>query len=271
MESGILAAIEEVVGGEVQRENVVIVKQAVERDVLKISSGGSAYAVSIFKPGNKKSVNTNLHPQYAAEKCYLAQKELSNIGIPTAKPIGIARWNKQACLVSVWIQEAKREPGWRIMAAKTLALLHSTPVTALSKRLRLLIRMSDPRMERTTQGLAPRPVCTCLVHGDYFSKNILSTGGQIFVIDWETVGMGDPMWDLGFLLGADRGLSQMDRELALEAYQLTASVDFKCLDWHVNHWNEFWKRRSTKNALEVGGEACRSGDQAYESRSISPD
>jgi aminoglycoside phosphotransferase (APT) family kinase protein len=61
----------------------------------------------------------------------------------------------------------------------------------------------DPREERTTGGDAPTSKRKTLVHGDYFSANILSVRDGLKIIDWETFGWGDPMWDLGFLIGAD--------------------------------------------------------------------
>ena len=69
-----------------------------------------------------------------------------------------------------------------------------------------MARISDPRENRTTGGGGPKAPVRTLVHGDYFSANILPVEDGLCVIDWETFGRGDPMWDLGFLLGADPGL-----------------------------------------------------------------
>ena len=41
---------------------------------------------------------------------------------------------------------------------------------------------------------------TCFVHGDYSPKNILVGGGEPWVIDFEVVHLGDPVFDLAFML-----------------------------------------------------------------------
>jgi 5-methylthioribose kinase len=41
---------------------------------------------------------------------------------------------------------------------------------------------------------------SALVHGDYSPKNMLVSGGQIFLIDFEVIHWGDPAFDTGFLL-----------------------------------------------------------------------
>jgi 5-methylthioribose kinase len=40
----------------------------------------------------------------------------------------------------------------------------------------------------------------CVVHGDYSPKNVLVGDEGLWVIDWEVVHRGDPMFDLAFLL-----------------------------------------------------------------------
>ena len=41
---------------------------------------------------------------------------------------------------------------------------------------------------------------TCFVHGDYSPKNILVGGDEPWVIDFEVVHLGDPVFDLAFML-----------------------------------------------------------------------
>jgi 5-methylthioribose kinase len=40
----------------------------------------------------------------------------------------------------------------------------------------------------------------CLVHGDFSPKNILTNGAREWVLDWEVAHLGDPVFDLAFLL-----------------------------------------------------------------------
>jgi 5-methylthioribose kinase len=40
----------------------------------------------------------------------------------------------------------------------------------------------------------------CLVHGDYSPKNVLASGSEVWVIDWEVAHFGNPVFDLAFML-----------------------------------------------------------------------
>jgi len=40
----------------------------------------------------------------------------------------------------------------------------------------------------------------CLVHGDFSPKNVLVAGGSFWVLDWEIAHIGDPTFDLAFLV-----------------------------------------------------------------------
>jgi aminoglycoside phosphotransferase (APT) family kinase protein len=40
----------------------------------------------------------------------------------------------------------------------------------------------------------------CLVHGDFSPKNVLADGGSLWVIDWEVAHVGNPVFDVAFLL-----------------------------------------------------------------------
>ncbi len=40
----------------------------------------------------------------------------------------------------------------------------------------------------------------CLVHGDFSPKNVLVADGGLWVIDWEVAHIGDPVFDVAFLI-----------------------------------------------------------------------
>lgn len=84
-----------------------------------------------------------------------------------------------------------------------------------------------------------------LVHGDYFSANILPTSAGIRIIDWETFGLGDPAWDLGFLIGADPSVSDEEVDDVIEAYTQTAPLDKTRLEWHRTNWGLAHRLRQT--------------------------
>jgi Ser/Thr protein kinase RdoA (MazF antagonist) len=40
----------------------------------------------------------------------------------------------------------------------------------------------------------------CLVHGDFSPKNVLVAGAETVVLDWEVAHLGDPVFDLAFMI-----------------------------------------------------------------------
>jgi hypothetical protein len=199
--------------------------------------------VAIFKPGSLDTVNTSLPPAQAAQKCALAMAELPGLGVPTARLLGWAVSGEEAALASERITPTAWGSAVRIHAARVLARIHSLPDTSLSEALQDLARRSDPREQRIRGGDGPRSPHRTLVHGDYFSANILPVADGLRVIDWETLAWGDPMWDLGFLIGADRDVTQEEQEAIVEQYGSQAPVDRKCLAWHRQRWADWWEKR----------------------------
>ncbi len=223
------------------------VKRGEEREVWSCSwtDGESSRTgfLSVFKPGSLDSVNTSLAPHEAVEKCVLAMSELPALGIETPGVLGHARIADEEALLSTPVEPQPWTPESRVLAARILSRLHGLKEVRLSPRLRFLVRQSDPREFRTTGGQAPAPRYRTLVHGDYFSANLLPRPEGICVLDWETFGLGDPMWDLGFLIGADRDLPTDEIVATIEAYSSDSPLDRLQLDWHVRSWEQSWIER----------------------------
>jgi aminoglycoside phosphotransferase (APT) family kinase protein len=57
--------------------------------------------------------------------------------------------------------------------------------------------LSEGLMELADQLIDRR---VCLVHGDFSPKNVLADGGDLWVIDWEVAHLGNPIFDVAFLL-----------------------------------------------------------------------
>ncbi len=55
-----------------------------------------------------------------------------------------------------------------------------------------------PLIERTADALLATK--SCLVHGDFSPKNVLAHGDSAWVLDWEVAHVGDPVFDIAFLL-----------------------------------------------------------------------
>lgn len=64
-----------------------------------------------------------------------------------------------------------------------------------------------------------RETRTCLVHGDFSPKNILVGDGRHWVIDFEVAHLGDPVFDVAFLLShlALKAIHRPDRDSAYDA------------------------------------------------------
>ncbi len=62
---------------------------------------------------------------------------------------------------------------------------------------------------------SPMPLVPC--HNDPWPGNLLDTGGNIYIIDWEYSGMNDPVWDLGDL-SVEAGFGPEQDQAMMEAY-----------------------------------------------------
>ena len=75
--------------------------------------------------------------------------------------------------------------------------------------------LSSLETVRDTLWAAPVPAVAC--HGQPLPGHFLDTGTQMFVVDWEQAGMGDPMWDLA-CLSLESGFDAEREEAMLSAY-----------------------------------------------------
>ena len=55
-----------------------------------------------------------------------------------------------------------------------------------------------PRIDELARALLERR--TCLVHGDFSPKNVLTGDHRVWVLDWEAAHVGDGMFDVAFLI-----------------------------------------------------------------------
>jgi thiamine kinase-like enzyme len=62
---------------------------------------------------------------------------------------------------------------------------------------------------------SPVPLAPC--HNDPWPGNLLDTGEDIYIIDWEYSGMNDPMWDLGDL-SVEAGFGPEQDQAMMETY-----------------------------------------------------
>jgi spectinomycin phosphotransferase len=82
-------------------------------------------------------------------------------------------------------------------------------------------------VERTTPTRA-EPVIT---HGEPHPANLRSSGGQLYLVDWDTVGLGPPERDLSLIMAGDRDLDDGDLDRYRRATGRSVDPDAITLYW----------------------------------------
>jgi hypothetical protein len=203
-----------------------------------------------------------------ARKGCLASAELSGRSIRIPVVFGCYISDDISCLLMERLEQVKWDAVTRVTAAGALARLHNVSPESLSENLQTLIRRSKPNRDRgrlgvigrsgfldkhypqwrvqwpelsrgvteIVEGVEPESSMTTLVHGDYFSVNLIPTADGLYIIDWDLLALGDPMWDLGMLVGADAGVTDREVEDVVVAYQTGRPIDDRVLRWQLSCW-----------------------------------
>jgi len=240
-------------------------------------SGGSGTAVLTwpgraakhYRPGFDDY--SGLGPVATAEKVVAAARHLPELGVPVPAVIDVLRTADEALVISEAVPAAPFTWAHRLEAARVLRRLHDIEPASLAEDLRLPVLRSrrnagririgversaavldgaDPGWRAGPVGIRVLSLLAAgepepgdrLVHGDYFSVNLLADGDGVLVIDWDLLSRGDPMWDLAFLVGADPGLPTLVVEQVLDAYG-RHRIDSAALEWHMECWSLFWLLR----------------------------
>lgn len=233
--------------------------------------------------GRRSAILKRYHGVYAAlsaaqrcRKSQLAAAELRAVGIPT--PAVLAAAPEAAAVLIEDVGTWSWSDGARSDAAAALRRLHEVDSAALSVELRSLVAATEPNRARIALGVEmlvaeldeadpawreraadlaaeveallavgePRPTpdeCT-LVHGDYFRANLVASPDGVQVIDWDRFAVGDPAWDIGFVIGAEPGIPDAATESARTAYGRLAPGVEQRLIWHARCWKSFWALRA---------------------------
>lgn len=221
-----------------------------------------------------------------ARKNVLAANELITGVLHIPKVTGYYLAEQAPAILYERLVASEWKPTTRIKAAKALAQLHNTAPGSLSDDLRKEITESKPNKDRIRNGVLifpesldknnpewrktypdlsndanelknseePVSAMTTLVHGDFFSLNILPVEDKIYIIDWDLLALGDPMWDLGFLVGTEKNLEQEEVDAVIEEYKKYREIDSEILAWHIRCWKTYFKLRDLLNKTEETGE-----------------
>jgi 5-methylthioribose kinase len=99
-------------------------------------------------------------------------------------------------LLAAWHHgTSESSSAWRLAGTEAFEQLRVDPYHRTVMRRRP--ELAEPVGEIVEQMLATR---TCLVHGDFSPKNVLVGPDGLWVLDFEVAHVGDPAFDLGFML-----------------------------------------------------------------------
>jgi aminoglycoside phosphotransferase (APT) family kinase protein len=242
--------------------------------------------VKVYAPGFDDY--SGLGPHDTARKHALALEELGGTGLPVPDLVAWCRDGTAAAVITRWI-EASESGLDRREAAANLARLHRTELADMGPVLADLIERSRSNRDRIRRGVvAMAPQCdeavpewrsaspelsgavdgvlasaepeagtVTLQHGDYFSVNLLPDATGITIVDWDLLARGDPMWDLGHLLGADPDDDPNDGAI-VDAYRdADGPFDREMLRWRLRCWQAFWGLRRVLEPSETAGKVGR--------------
>lgn len=124
---------------------------------------------------------------------------------------------------------------------KLLKLIHSTDVPegklphrkdkALEWIGRLRGRLSNETCDKVTKLFMEAPDYGHMIHGDYHTKNVVLSGGEVLLIDMDTLAVGHPIFELAQMYAAFIGFSESDPE---------SIKDFQGFDFDTSV--KFWKK-----------------------------
>lgn len=211
-----------------------------------------------------------------AKKYIMVASELNVGDINIPRVLGYHLSEGTASVLSEKLDGVEWGTETRVIAANILGHLHNISPSRLSTEFQEIINASQPNKSRVRNGVIQfskyldnnhpewgkeypqllqeaqeiienaEPVSSMrtLVHGDYFSANIIPTADGIYIVDWDLLAMGDPMWDLGFLLGADPDVGNEEADNVKTEYAKYCEIDDSVLSWHMKCWHLFWKLRA---------------------------
>jgi len=190
---------------------------------------------------------SRLGPVDTARKHALGLEEFPRLGVPTPRRLGFAAESEQAAIAMEGLAVLPFAPAHRIEAARILARLHRVQLSDLSPELAGLVVRSTPNRGRVGEAPDEPPLGeVTLQHGDYFSVNLAATPEGLRVLDWDLLALGDPMWDLGFLLAADRDVSEEEATAVVAAYREARPIDEQRLAWQRRCWKAYWESRDLR-------------------------
>jgi 5-methylthioribose kinase len=110
--------------------------------------------------------------------------------------VDVAIGERLGAILAAWHRGTHEgSSAWRLAGTDAFEQLRVDPYHRTVMRRRP--ELAEPIGEVVEQMLATR---SCLVHGDFSPKNVLVGPADLWVLDFEVAHVGDPAFDLGFML-----------------------------------------------------------------------
>ena len=114
---------------------------------------------------------------------------------------------------------AIRVPAGKLPSAREFGLRHVCRIEGIlpDELYGKLLRMTEEIPERDT-----------MIHGDFHTKNIVLSGGEVLLIDMDTLSVGDPIFELAQMYNSYVGFSEHDPEevRAFQGYSPAVAREF---------------------------------------------
>ena len=95
-----------------------------------------------------------------------------------------------------------------------------------------------------------------MIHGDYHTQNLMLQGDEILLIDMDTLAVGHPVFELGFMFNSFTGFSELDHSTILEfqGFDFETSQIFwhKAMELYLDTADEDRIREVTDKAAIIG-------------------
>jgi len=78
---------------------------------------------------------------------------------------------------------------------------------------RIRVLLPDDLADKLTAMIRDIPSVNTMIHGDYHTKNIVLSGGEVMLIDMDTLSVGHPVFELAQMYSAFLGFSEYDHEV----------------------------------------------------------
>lgn len=103
----------------------------------------------------------------------------------------------------------------------------------------------DESYDKLVRLIKAVPESDRMLHCDYHTKNIMQQDGEVFLIDMDTLSVGDPIFEFGQIYNSLIGFYEMDRE---------AVKDFQGFDYETSerfYWDTLGAYLGTKNRAKL--------------------